>query len=260
MFPDNWREESRPLDAPIDGAVELLRPLPVRDRTKDRVEDCSIEGFGNPRVCKLLQAQVKDASSILVTACAKRLRTAGPGSGSRSRRLRESMALAQSHGTFVQAVFIHRDREQVQRACRQGPQCAAVDGKPSRAVHRLAKRAYQGLRILLRVHRRRHQPVAAEQSVPQYHADKAPISASPPENLISAMADEAIGRIKMLNEVQPDRPFMIYYAPGGTHSPTPSDKRVGVDKISALHLFDESWTKLWGPTDLRQPEETRCDP
>ena len=33
------------------------------------------------------------------------------------------------------------------------------------------------------------------------------------------MADEAIGRVKMLNDVQPDRPFMIYYAPGATHSP-----------------------------------------
>jgi arylsulfatase A-like enzyme len=62
-------------------------------------------------------------------------------------------------------------------------------------------------------------------------------------NLITAMADEAIGRIKMLNEVQPDRPFMIYYAPGGTHSPHHPTKE-WVDKISAMHLFDEGWNKL----------------
>jgi arylsulfatase len=62
-------------------------------------------------------------------------------------------------------------------------------------------------------------------------------------NLITAMADEAIGRIKMLNEVQPDRPFMIYYAPGGTHAPhhpTPE----WVNKISDMHLFDDGWNKL----------------
>jgi arylsulfatase A-like enzyme len=62
-------------------------------------------------------------------------------------------------------------------------------------------------------------------------------------NLITAMAEEAIGRIKMLNEVQPHRPFMIYYAPGGTHSPhhpTPE----WVKKISDMHLFDKGWNEL----------------
>src|SRR5262245_24433129 len=57
------------------------------------------------------------------------------------------------------------------------------------------------------------------------------------------MADEAIQRIKMLNEVQPDRPFMIYYAPGGTHAPhhpTPE----WVKKISDMHLFDKGWNVL----------------
>ncbi len=62
-------------------------------------------------------------------------------------------------------------------------------------------------------------------------------------NLVTAMADEAIGHVKMLNEVQPDRPFMIYYAPGATHSPHHPTKE-WVDKISAMHLFDEGWNKL----------------
>jgi arylsulfatase len=70
-----------------------------------------------------------------------------------------------------------------------------------------------------------------------------PYLGHPGWNLITAMADEAIQRIKMLNEIQPDRPFMIYYAPGGTHSPhhpTPE----WVKKISDMHLFDDGWNKL----------------
>jgi len=69
-----------------------------------------------------------------------------------------------------------------------------------------------------------------------------PYLGQPGWNLITAMADEAIQRINMLNDVQPDRPFMIYYAPGGTHSPhhpTPE----WVKKISDMHLFDEGWNK-----------------
>jgi arylsulfatase len=57
------------------------------------------------------------------------------------------------------------------------------------------------------------------------------------------MADDAIDHIKMLNEVQPDRPFMIYYAPGGTHAPhhpTPE----WIKKISDMHLFDKGYNDL----------------
>ena len=82
-----------------------------------------------------------------------------------------------------------------------------------------------------------------------------PYLGNPGWNLITAMADEAIGRIKMLNEVQPDRPFMIYYAPGGTHAPHHPTKE-WVEKISDMHLFDEGWNKL-REHDLRQPEEAR---
>jgi len=70
-----------------------------------------------------------------------------------------------------------------------------------------------------------------------------PYLGHPGWNLITAMADEAIARIKMLNEVQPDRPFMIYYAPGGTHAPhhpTPE----WIKKISDMHLFDKGYNDL----------------
>ena len=70
-----------------------------------------------------------------------------------------------------------------------------------------------------------------------------PYVGKPGWNLITAMADEAVARIKMLSEVQPERPFLIYYAPGATHAPhhpTPE----WVKKISDMHLFDEGWNKL----------------
>jgi arylsulfatase A-like enzyme len=62
-------------------------------------------------------------------------------------------------------------------------------------------------------------------------------------NLITAMADEAIGRVRMMSELQPDRPFMIYYAPGGTHSPHHPTKE-WVDRIEAMQLFDGGWNAL----------------
>lgn len=67
-----------------------------------------------------------------------------------------------------------------------------------------------------------------------------PYLGKPGWNLITAMADEAIAHIKMLNEVQPGRPFMVYYAPGGTHAPhhpTPE----WIKKISDMHLFDKGY-------------------
>jgi len=70
-----------------------------------------------------------------------------------------------------------------------------------------------------------------------------PYLGNPGWNLITAMADEAIARINTLNELQPDRPFMIYYAPGGTHAPhhpTPE----WVKKIGDMHLFDKGWNML----------------
>jgi len=70
-----------------------------------------------------------------------------------------------------------------------------------------------------------------------------PFLGHPGWNLITAMADEAVQHLRMLDEIQPDRPFMIYYAPGGTHAPhhpTPE----WVKKISDMHLFDKGWNVL----------------
>jgi arylsulfatase A-like enzyme len=64
----------------------------------------------------------------------------------------------------------------------------------------------------------------------------------PGYNLTTDMADEAIKYVKELNATAPDKPFFLYYVPGGTHAPhhpTPE----WIKKISDMHLFDEGWNK-----------------
>ena len=57
------------------------------------------------------------------------------------------------------------------------------------------------------------------------------------------MADDAIQYMKQLKEIAPDKPFFVYYVPGGTHAPhhpTPE----WIKKISDMHLFDGGWNKI----------------
>jgi len=70
-------------------------------------------------------------------------------------------------------------------------------------------------------------------------------------NLTTAMADEAIQYMKQLKEIAPEKPFFVYYVPGGTHAPhhpTPEWTR----KISDMHLFDDGWNKLRETTFANQ--------
>src|SRR5271156_4813712 len=46
-----------------------------------------------------------------------------------------------------------------------------------------------------------------------------------------------------LNASAPNKPFFVYYVPGATHDPHQPTKE-WVDKISAMHLFDQGWEKL----------------
>jgi arylsulfatase len=62
-------------------------------------------------------------------------------------------------------------------------------------------------------------------------------------NLTTDMADEAVKYLHSLNAAAPDKPFFLYYVPGGTHSPHQPTKE-WIDKISAMHLFDDGWEKL----------------
>ena len=55
-----------------------------------------------------------------------------------------------------------------------------------------------------------------------------PYVGNPNYNLTTDMADEAISYLNQLNELDPKKPFLLYYAPGGTHAPHQPDS--GVDR------------------------------
>ncbi len=70
-----------------------------------------------------------------------------------------------------------------------------------------------------------------------------PFEGKPGWNLTTAMADEAIQYMKEIKDVAPEKPFFVYYVPGGTHSPhhpTPE----WIKKIGDMHLFDQGWNKI----------------
>ena len=92
-----------------------------------------------------------------------------------------------------------------------------------------------------------------------------PFQGQPGWNLTTAMADDAIQYMKQLNEIAPDKPFFVYYVPGGTHSPhhpTPE----WIKKISDMHLFDDGWNKIRETIFANQkrlgimPDERAADP
>ncbi len=62
-------------------------------------------------------------------------------------------------------------------------------------------------------------------------------------NLVTAMADDAIDYISRMHQIDPSKPVFIKYAPGATHAPHHPTKE-WVDKISAMHLFDDGYEKL----------------
>ena len=70
-----------------------------------------------------------------------------------------------------------------------------------------------------------------------------PFQGKPGWNLITAMADDAIDYLNRVNQVDPGKPFFCYYVPGATHAPHHPTKE-WVDKIHAMHLFDDGWNKL----------------
>jgi arylsulfatase A-like enzyme len=70
-----------------------------------------------------------------------------------------------------------------------------------------------------------------------------PFEGNPGWNLTTAMADEAIHYMKQLKEIAPEKPFFVYYVPGGTHAPhNPTPE--WIKTISNMHLFDDGWNKL----------------
>src|SRR5262245_10363898 len=63
----------------------------------------------------------------------------------------------------------------------------------------------------------------------------------PGYNLTTDLADEAIAHMQRLNAAAPDKPFFVYYVPGGTHSPH-QPKKEWIDKFKGK--FDMGWNAL----------------
>ncbi len=92
-----------------------------------------------------------------------------------------------------------------------------------------------------------------------------PFEGKPNWNLVTGMADDAIDYLNRVNQTIPDKPFFIKYAPGATHAPHHPTKE-WVDKISAMHLFDQGWNKLREQIFENQkklgviPQDTQLEP
>jgi len=69
----------------------------------------------------------------------------------------------------------------------------------------------------------------------------APYKGHPKWNLITAMADEAINWVNMLNQIEPEKPFFLYYVPGATHAPHHPTKE-WIEKFKGK--FDMGWNVL----------------
>jgi arylsulfatase len=73
------------------------------------------------------------------------------------------------------------------------------------------------------------------------HTQISPWVGKPGYNLTTDMADEAIGYIHQLNAVAPEKPFFLYYVPGGSHSPHQPTKE-WIEKFKGK--FDMGWNEL----------------
>jgi arylsulfatase A-like enzyme len=73
------------------------------------------------------------------------------------------------------------------------------------------------------------------------HAQIFPWVGKPGYNLTTDMADEAINYMSDLNAVAPEKPFFVYYVPGGSHSPHQPTKE-WIEKFKGK--FDMGWNEL----------------
>jgi len=70
-----------------------------------------------------------------------------------------------------------------------------------------------------------------------------PFQGKPEWNLVTGMADDAIDYMNRINQIDPSKPFFVYYVPGATHAPHHPTKE-WVKKVSDMHLFDDGYEKL----------------
>ncbi len=83
-----------------------------------------------------------------------------------------------------------------------------------------------------------------DQWTPYLYRDHTPIYpwiGKPGYNLTTDLADEAIKYLSGLNAAAPEKPFFLYYVPGGTHSPHQPTKE-WIERFKGK--FDMGWEKL----------------
>ena len=73
------------------------------------------------------------------------------------------------------------------------------------------------------------------------HTQVFPWIGKPGYNLTTDMADEAVKYLRNLNAAAPEKPFFLYYVPGGTHAPHQPTKE-WIEKFKGQ--FDGGWNKL----------------
>ena len=73
------------------------------------------------------------------------------------------------------------------------------------------------------------------------HTQIFPWVGKPGYNLTTDMADEAISHMNNFNAVAPDKPFFVYYVPGGSHSPHQPTQE-WIDKFKGK--FDMGWNEM----------------
>ena len=124
---------------------------------------------------------------------------------------------------------------------------AAVGSQRLRAVRPLADAL--GLRQVLRLHRRRDQPVGAARST------TAPSQVEPPHDpnyhFTTDMTNQAISWIRSQQSLTPDKPFFMYFATGATHAPHHVPKE-WIEKYKGK--FDGGWDKYREETFARQKQ------
>ncbi len=83
-----------------------------------------------------------------------------------------------------------------------------------------------------------------DQWTPYLYRNTSPVEpwvGKPGYNLTTDLADDAIHHMRELNASAPDKPFFVYYVPGGSHSPHQPTQE-WIDKFHGK--FDMGWEKL----------------
>ena len=128
---------------------------------------------------------------------------------------------------------------------RQEPRDRRLGGQPLRPDRPLADPL--GLRQVLRLHRRRDQPVGAARL--RRHDPGRDCRHDPNYHFMTDMTDQAIDWMQFQKSLTPDKPFFIYFAPGATHAPHHVPKE-WIAKYKGK--FDQGWDKLREETLARQ--------